>query len=69
MGIISNLKSAVIRNELIKALDKFNSSLYIPAIDNLCDSIDLDKDDKKAVKTKLITKIREFAYELAKSND
>jgi len=68
VGLISNIKSGIIKNELIKAIDKFNSSLYIPAIDNLCDSIGLDKDDKIAVKTKLITKIREFAYELGKSN-
>jgi hypothetical protein len=66
MGILGNLKSAVIKGQVLKALDKLDLNLYIPPIKNTLESAGLNDKDKEEVITKFTVKLRELAYNLLK---
>ena len=64
MGIVSNLKSGLIKGEIVKSLDKLNPSLVIPALDNILESVGLvelpKQKDKSAVKQSIKNKLMEL---------
>ena len=67
MGLISNLKSELIKKEITKALAKLDLDLYIDPIHNTLDSLKLDKKDKDEIIQLGSVKIREFAFNLLKT--
>lgn len=68
MGLLGNLKSEIIKKELLKTLDKLDLDLYIDPIRNTCDSIGLDENDKQEVVDKLVAKGRVFLCNLSKND-
>ena len=53
MGLIQNLKSGIIKGEIIKSLNKLDPSLVVPALDNILSSIGLVDKDKLEVKREI----------------
>jgi len=68
MGLLGNLKSELIKKEILKALAKLDFDLYIDPIRNTCDSIGLDEADKQEVINNLVSKGRVFLYNLSKND-
>jgi hypothetical protein len=60
MGLLGNLKSGLIKKEIVKSLDKLDPKLIVPAIDNILDSIDLNGRDKQEVKITIGNKLQEL---------
>lgn len=60
MNLINNIKSGLIKGEIKKSTLKLDTSLLVPAIDNVLDSIGLTPKDKVDVKTEIRNKLMEL---------
>lgn len=68
MGLISNIKSGIIKNEILKSLDKLDPTLLVPAIDNVLDSIGLTDKDKAEIRVELRNKLMDTIRALLKKD-
>mgnify|MGYP001383980520 CR=1 FL=1 len=60
MGIVSNIKSGIIKNEILKSLDKLDPTLLVPAIENVLESIGLTDKDKAEIRVELRNKLMDL---------
>ena len=60
MGLVNNIKSGIIKNEILKSLDKLDPTLLVPAIDNLFDSIGLVDKDKAEIRVEIRNKLMDL---------
>ncbi len=60
MGLMKNIKSGIIKNEILKSLDKLDPTLLVPAIENVLDSIGLTDKDKSEIKVELRNKLMDL---------
>ena len=51
MEFLNNIKSKIIRNEIDKSLDKLDTSVLMPALENLLSSIGLVEREKQKDRT------------------
>ena len=58
--LLNSWKSALIKGEIKKSLNKLDPSLVVPALDNLLDSVGLVAKDAKEVKTEIGNKLMEL---------
>jgi hypothetical protein len=61
---LNNIKSGLIRGEILKSLNKLDPSLTVPAINNVLESVGLveipKQKDRAAVKQAIKNKLMEF---------
>ena len=60
MGLVSNIKSGIIKNEILKSLDKLDPTLLVPAIDNVFESIGLVDKDKAEIRVEIRNKLMDL---------
>jgi len=60
MGIVSNIKSGIIKNEILKSLDNLDPTLLVPAINNILESIGLTEKDRAEVRVELRNKLMDL---------
>jgi len=60
MGIVSNIKSGIIKNEILKSLDNLDPTLLVPAIENILTSIGLIDKDKAEIRVELRNKLMDL---------
>ena len=60
MGLVSNIKSGIIKNEILKSLDNLDPTLLVPAIENILTSIGLIDKDKAEIKVELRNKLMDL---------
>ncbi len=53
LTFLNNIKSGLIKNEIIKSLAKLDTSLIIPALDNIMESIGLVEKEKQKDRTEV----------------
>ena len=60
MGLVSNIKSGIIKNEILKSLDNLDPTLLVPAINNILESIGLTEKDRAEVRVELRNKLMDL---------
>ena len=60
MGLVSNIKSGIIKNEILKSLDNLDPTLLVPAIENILTSIGLIDKDKAEIRVELRNKLMDL---------
>ena len=60
LGIVSNIKSGIIKNEILKSLDNLDPTLLVPAIENILTSIGLIDKDKAEIRVELRNKLMDL---------
>ncbi len=68
LTFLNNIKSGLIKGEIMKSLDKLDPSLVVPAVNNVLESVGLveipKQKDRTAVKQSIKNKLMDFVRAL-----